>query len=119
MQQTLCVHVFNTTAITFAYECHKQVLVELDDLVGSVPGAATYVDAVFGSVTTARKVILADFFRHGFDGAGAANYYDAGSCIDGRLTSAWNWCSELATKPYYALFKMVGFVGFDGNFSSK
>jgi hypothetical protein len=37
------VHVFNTTAITFAYECHKQVLVELDDLVGSVPGAATYI----------------------------------------------------------------------------
>ena len=22
---------------------------------------------------------------------GADNFYDAGSCIDGRLTSAWNW----------------------------
>ena len=26
--------------------------------------------------------------------AGADNFYDAGSCIDGRLTSAWNWCSQ-------------------------
>ncbi len=33
---------------------------------------------------------LDDFFRHGFDGSGADNYFDAGSCIDGRLTSAWN-----------------------------
>ena len=31
-----------------------------------------------------------DFFRHGFDGSGGDNYFDAGSCIDGRLTSAWN-----------------------------
>lgn len=31
-----------------------------------------------------------DLFRHGFDGSGGDNYFDAGSCIDGRLTSAWN-----------------------------
>ena len=36
------------------------------------------------------------------DGSGADNFYDAGSCIDGRLTSAWNWCSKLAKKPYAA-----------------
>ena len=30
-----------------------------------------------------------------FDGSGANNNYDAGSCIDGRLTSAWNWCSKV------------------------
>ena len=46
----------------------------------------------------------------------ADNYYDAGSCIDGRLTSAWSWCSKLSKKPYFPLFKMAGFVGFDGNF---
>jgi hypothetical protein len=27
-----------------------------------------------------------DFFRSAFDGSGADNFYDAGSCIDGRLT---------------------------------
>jgi len=32
--------------------------------------------------------------RYGFDGSGADNFFDAGSCIDGRLTSAWNWCSQ-------------------------
>ena len=44
--------------------------------------------------------MLADFFRHAFDGSGADNYYDAGSRIDGRLTSAWNWCSKLEKKPF-------------------
>ncbi|CAN0306180.1 unnamed protein product, partial [Discosporangium mesarthrocarpum] len=28
------------------------------------------------------------------------------SCIDGRLTSAWNWCSQLNTKPYFPVFKL-------------
>lgn len=30
-----------------------------------------------------------------FDGSGGDNDYDAGSCVDGRLTSAWNWCSKV------------------------
>ena len=38
------------------------------------------------------------------------------SCIDGRLTSAWNWCAKLDKKPYYTVFKMAGFSGFDGDF---
>ena len=32
-----------------------------------------------------------------FDGSGADNNYDAGSCVDGRLTSVWNWCSKVNT----------------------
>jgi hypothetical protein len=36
------------------------------------------------------------------------------SCIDGRLTSAWNWCSQLQSKPFYPIFKLAGFTSFDG-----
>ena len=58
-------------------------------------GLRQYVESTFGGVDECRKTILADFFRHAFDGSGADNFFDAGSCIDGRLTSAWNWCSKI------------------------
>lgn len=74
------------------------------------------VDSGFGGLEKLRMDILIDFFRSAFDGSGADNFYDAGSCIDGRLTSAWNWCSQLPTKPYYCIFKLTGFIGFDGDF---
>ena len=41
---------------------------------------------------------------------------DGGSCIDGRLTSCWNWCSKVEKKGYFNLFLLTGFVGFDGSF---
>jgi Protein of unknown function (DUF2009) len=75
-----------------------------------------FVDSNFGGLDKLRKDILHDFFRSAFDGSGADNFYDAGSCIDGRLTSAWNWCSQLPRKPYYCIFKLTGFQGFDGDF---
>ena len=58
------------------------------------------------------------YIRSAFDGSGADNFYDAGSCIDGRLTSAWNWCSALPRKPYFPVFRLTGFAGFDGEFES-
>ena len=73
-------------------------------------------DDVYGGPKLLAKSICRDFFLRGFDGSGADNFYDAGSCIDGRLTSAWNWCSKLSKKPYHHLFKMAGVVGFDGDF---
>ncbi|CAD7963112.1 unnamed protein product [Amoebophrya sp. A25] len=69
----------------------------------------------FGGVTRLQKLILADFFRHAFDGSGGDNFFDAGSCVDGRLTSAWNWCSQIERKEYFPIFLLGGFVGFDGD----
>jgi hypothetical protein len=79
-------------------------------------GLNDYVNRKYGSLEGACKHILTDFFKYAFDGSGADNFYDAGSCIDGRLTSAWNWCSKLEEKDYYHLFKLTGFLGFDGDF---
>jgi hypothetical protein len=78
------------------------------------PGLKTYIDETFGGPENCIREILVDFFRHGFDGSGADNFFDAGSCIDGRLTSAWNWCSSLEKKRYFPVFLLCGFVGFDG-----
>jgi hypothetical protein len=79
-------------------------------------GIKEYVNMTYGGLEKLKKDILYDFFKSAFDGSGADNFYDAGSCIDGRLTSAWNWCSQLSTKPYYPIFKLTGFIGFDGDF---
>ena len=41
-------------------------------------GLRAYVESTFGGVERCRKTILADFFRHAFDGSGADNFFDAG-----------------------------------------
>jgi Protein of unknown function (DUF2009) len=79
-------------------------------------GIKKMINNEFGGYDKVRKDILYDFFKSAFDGSGADNFYDAGSCIDGRLTSAWNWCSQLPDKSYYPIFKLTGFIGFDGEF---
>lgn len=78
------------------------------------PVVQEYIEATFGGTENAKKLICADFFKHAFDGSGADNAYDAGSCIDGRLTSSWNWCSRIEKKRYFPLFLLTNFVGFDG-----
>lgn len=77
---------------------------------------AKYIDASFGGVEAARKLILRDFFRFAFDGSGGTNMFDSGACVDGRLTSTWNWSQSIEKKPFYPLFLLTGFVGFDGSF---
>ncbi|KAJ2784677.1 hypothetical protein H4R18_000968 [Coemansia javaensis] len=74
-----------------------------------------FIESTYGGIVEAKKLILADFFRSAFDGSGADNFFDAGSCIDGRLTSAWNWCSTIEKKPFFNVFLLAGFVGFNGN----
>ena len=77
-------------------------------------GLAGIITAMGGTDSVERR-ILRDFFRHGFDGSGADNFFDAGSCVDGRLTSAWNWCSKIEQKDFYPVFQLTGFVGFDSS----
>jgi hypothetical protein len=84
-------------------------LKQLPKLAASSPAMEKYVES-YGGVKAAQKLILRDFFRHGFDGSGD----DGGSCVDGRLTSCWNWCSKIEKKSYFKLFLLTGFVGFDG-----
>nr|CCC93031.1 conserved hypothetical protein [Trypanosoma congolense IL3000] len=81
------------------------------------PAHRAYIKEVWGGATEAKLAILRDFFRHGFDGSGGDNMDDAGSCVDGRLTSAWNWCNNIRWKPFYPLFLFAGFSSFDGDLS--
>jgi hypothetical protein len=87
-----------------------QTLDQLDDMARD-PGTLDYFKNVYGSVDNLRMEILTDYFRHGFDGSGD----DGGSCVDGRLTSTWNWCSKLEKKRFYHVFMLAGFSGFDGS----
>lgn len=89
-----------------------QTLDKLPEVYSSTPAMKRYIDAEFGGVEVLRMTILQDFFRHGFDGSGD----DGGSCVDGRLTSCWNWCSKIEKKKYFPAFLITGFTGFDGGF---
>ncbi|KAG9317802.1 hypothetical protein JVU11DRAFT_2025 [Chiua virens] len=97
-----------------------RILLPICNALSQIPGLSdkpalrSYIEDEFGSIENCIREILSDFFRHGFDGSGADNFFDAGSCIDGRLTSAWNWCAQLEKKRYFPVFLLTGFIGFDG-----
>ncbi|KAI9302274.1 hypothetical protein BJ944DRAFT_167583 [Cunninghamella echinulata] len=76
---------------------------KLDTVVKEDGELAQYIDTIYGSVDQCRKDILHDFFRFGFDGSGADNYFDAGS-----------WCSQIEKKKFFPVFLLTGFTGFDG-----
>jgi len=94
------------------------VLKNLETVIEKDRGLQMYIRKMYGGIDGVKKYIMTDFFRFAFDGSGADNFYDAGSCIDGRLTSAWNWCSKLEEKQYFPLFKLTGFIGFDGDWQN-
>jgi hypothetical protein len=91
-----------------------RILLPICNTLAQIPGLAekpalrSYIDDEFGSTDNLIREILGDFFRHGFDGSGSDNFFDAGSCIDGRLTSAWNWCSTIEKKRYFHVFLLTG-----------
>ncbi|SBT80799.1 conserved protein, unknown function [Plasmodium malariae] len=91
-------------------------LQKIDELYNSTPSMKNYIMSEFNGAHNLKMMITCDFFRHGFDGSGGDNFNEAGSCIDGRLTSAWNWCSKIEKKKYFPIFLLTGFVGFDGSF---
>lgn len=79
------------------------------------PNMRIYIDLEYGSLKDLELTILQDFFSFAFDGSGTNDFYSSGSCIDGRLTSAWNWANEVHKKKYFNIFLLTGFVGFNGN----
>ncbi|KAK7206123.1 hypothetical protein BZA70DRAFT_275735 [Myxozyma melibiosi] len=92
----------------------ERVISEID-VVTRDPFVYTWIETQFGGVDELKKTILSDFFKHAFDGSGADNFQEAGSCIDGRLTSAWNWANSISKKPYYKVLVLCGFTGFNGS----
>jgi len=91
-----------------------RTLDRLPEVYNSTPAMKRFFDNEFSGLDVLRLAILQDFFRHGFDGSGD----DGGSCIDGRLTSCWNWCSKVEKKKYFPAFLLTGFAGFDSDFST-
>lgn len=92
-----------------------QTLMKINELANGNDLMLEYINKEYGSVEDLKLTILQDAFAHMFDGSGADNFYMSGSCIDGRLTSAWNHCNEISKKNYYSIFLLTSFSGFNGS----
>lgn len=114
------INVPNSFAFIDKYLQVPRILTPVHAIVQSLPAlqkdpfVSKYLDDAFGGIDALKVLFLADFFKHAFDGSGADNNFSAGSCIDGRLTSAWNWCNEIHRKPYYRALLLTNFSNFDG-----
>lgn len=93
-----------------------QTLRKLEQMDESVDSIRGLLESSFGGLEETKVRILHSFFRQGFDGSGGDDWFSAGSCVDARLTSSWNWCQTLAQRDFFFLFKLTGFLGFDGEF---
>ncbi|KAG0674979.1 hypothetical protein C6P40_001875 [Pichia californica] len=96
------------------------ILIPIDKCIELIPNLAKdeYIKEMFekqfGSIEELQKVILCDYFKHGFDGSGADNYYFAGSCVDASSTSSCEFCNNISKKDYYKVFLLSGFTNFNG-----
>lgn len=68
----------------------------------------------YESIDNLVKLICHSFFRKAFNGSGANDYFSAGSCVDGRLTSTWEWANQIHKYDFYKFFLLTGFTGFNG-----
>lgn len=96
------------------------ILIPIDQVLNKIPElfkddhVAEMLTKNYRSMRQLQLTILQDCFAHMFDGSGADNFFMSGSCIDGRLTSAWNFTNEIHKKEYFKVFLLTGFIGFSG-----
>ncbi|KAG7883559.1 hypothetical protein KL938_002796 [Ogataea parapolymorpha] len=84
------------------------------DVLAQDPHLEQYFCSQFETVEDLKKTILCDYFKHGFDGSGADNFYFAGSCVDAVSTSSCEFCNNIWKKDYYKVFLLTGFTNFNG-----
>lgn len=97
------------------------ILIPIDKCIEQIPMLARdpyindYFEHQFNGVEELQKTILCDYFKHGFDGSGAENFYFAGSCVDATSTSSCEFCNNINKKQYYKVFLLTGFTNFNGD----
>lgn len=97
------------------------ILIPIDKCIEQIPILARdphindYFEHQFNGVEELQKTVLCDYFKHGFDGSGADNFYFAGSCVDASSTSSCEFCNNISKKPYYNVFLLTGFTNFNGD----
>ncbi|ODV61776.1 uncharacterized protein ASCRUDRAFT_69513 [Ascoidea rubescens DSM 1968] len=71
------------------------------------------IEEQYGGFSNLQLQICSSFFTEAFNGSGGDDWFNAGSCIDGRLTSTWEWANNIHKKDYHKFFLLSGFNGFN------